>query len=1714
MKTAKRRILSLLMATLMLLTSICGHVDFAAAAVAESSVYDPVTENMITDGISTLADTNTASGGAINTPVTSGGSINTPVTSGGGITAPVGPIGKITSAEQFTTGTYTMIVETGYAPAAIDGGWVLSEKPTLVGNQVSNHKSAYYVITVNGSTVKLQDANGKYISPSGGNNNGIKEGEYDWTWEFDVTTGTFQFKGQGSDTVIFASNTDPNSGGNKFRAYKNATVLGNPSTYLCAFTLFGVDPNAKVETEVTLKEGSKVVIYNINAEGVLGAQNDTESINSVVATVENGVATVENGGVIFEIKKNEEYYRFYNETYGYLASNGTGNNAFYTKEASEDADWKLTTRDNAYIMESRTAKYNDKYSQYLEYFSESYKTYSMYNVTDYSIYEFLFLPCAENTTVTGGIVNKPTAVVKNLLDANVGSDYVFEFEVDAPFGVKELAVTVNNEAVTYTEASGVYTVIVPAEKVVGENLAIVVSGKDAKEVTFTKEFIVTIKDEPEVTNVSPAAGSETLENKKPVISADIVNAGEKAVVTMTVNGEEVAVVYADNKVTYTPATDMPDGRYSVTVTVTRADGKTASKTWSFSVGEATYQLYFGQLHSHTTYSDGSGTLESALDYVKGLPESANVDFVAFTDHSNYFDTKENVNPEAAIYNMELASPDSQKTWKEYKETVAKFNAAQSDVVAIGGFEMTWSGGPGHINTFNTPGIVSRNNATLNNKTDNAGLKAYYTLLSQPEGADSLTQLNHPGSTFGTFADFAYWDAVIDSRVFLVEVGNGEGQVGAGGYFPSYEYYTMALDKGWHLAPTNNQDNHKGKWGNANDARDVILTDDFSEKGLYEAIRAMRVYATEDKNLEVYYTVNDLQLGSTIKEKPEDPLKIKVSVYDPDATDSISKVEVIVNSGKTAYTWDNPEVLAKGELTCELAPDYSYYYIRVTESDGDLAVTSPVWVGETLKLGISSVECGTSIPVTGEELTLTTTVFNSEAADTTVKALTYTTDGGKVIGAITEPATISAYGTKAIDFKFTPDVAKLTKITVTVVLEKDGIEYTFTKDITLDVQDAGKLAYIGIDAAHFNEYVSGNYKDSMGNFSKLAAGQSVRTVELKDCASLIEACKNEKFKAIILTAPSRRLNDSWTDPRAYSSEEIAALVEFNKNGGTLIFSSWSDHYESPSKTGNNTGIPFKHMSETQNEVLEALGSSLRVNDDATYDKEHNGGQEYRLYFNTYGKNLLTEGVEVDPEHLHDRLYTEVFSHYGGASIYAVNKDGSVAATLPETVSPVVFGHPSTYSVDVDEDGKGGTDAPKYAYAEGDDRLMIMAMEELEGQGMIIVAGAAFMSNFEVQATIEDSVAEKNYSNYKICENLVEYINPAVITPIAEVQAQTGVGYKYTIEGVVTTNASGYDKDTAFFDCIYVQDATGGVCCFPVAGNYKIGDKVRVTGTTDFYQGEMELQVSEIELIGSGEVTPKTVTAAQLNNLSVLGQLIKLEGTVVSYEVANGLVQTIMVKDAAGKIARVFIDGYITTGNEVKDLKEGCSITVVGVSSFDDTFNAPDGPFPRIRVKDRADVVCTEAPETDKPGTSYPGIVYPGIINPVPSKPETDKTDKEETSKEETSKEDKTETDKKETVHKVEVSVVTDFAIKAQKKAVKFTWEPVTAEEVTGYQIFRYNPKTKKYEKVATIKDGDVTEWKDKGLKRNKKYKYKIKAYLKTDEGKQIVGKAKNITVKTK
>jgi len=1096
-------------------------------------------------------------------------------------------------------------------------------------------------------------------------------------------------------------------------------------------------------------------------------------------------------------------------------------------------------------------------------------------------------------------------------------------------------------------------------------------------------FNYTVKDEPLVVGVTPANNGITGDVKTPFISVTAVNAGAAPIAKLklkmgeTATLEDVLMNYSGGVFSYTPSANLPNGRYTASVVVTREDAKFTTYEWSFIVGTPNYKLYFGQLHSHTAeYSDGSGTLAEGLNYINKISDTDNIDFVAFTDHSNYFDKDKEANPAPALYDTNLMTPDSKAKWASFKQEIAEFNASSTNrgVIALGGFEMTWSGGPGHMNTWNTAGIVSRNNSELNKKTNDDGMKAYYSLLSQPAGEKSVSQFNHPGTTFGTFSDFAYWDPTIDSRVSLVEVGNGEGAIGSGGYFPSYNYYTMALDKGWHLAPTNNQDNHKGKWGNANDARDVIITDNFTEQGIYDALKDCRVYATEDKNLEITYTVNNELMGTIIKDVPEQ-LNLNVSLKDADATDAIAKAEVVANSGRVVYSWD---VNAQSKvLSTTLKPEYSYYYIRVTENDGDIAVTAPVWVGSARRIGIANVQSSTSTPVTKEKMTIKTTLFNSESSDVAVKSLTYSVDG-KVIDKQTDAGIVKKESNFEFSYDFTPVKAKVQTFNVEAVMILNGLEYSFTKDITLDVADPDKMTYIGIDGSHYNEYVKGNYPDSVGNFSLLAAQNNVRCVILNTSDELLAAAKNEtgKFKMIVLTAPTRRSGEVIRTPYAtYSDKEIEAIKGFSEAGGSLVLCGWSDYYENYKTDSDNNPVNLaaeNHMAAQQNKLLKAIGSSLRISDDATWDEvvsaykptDKNEGNKARLYFAAYNwDNALTKGIVYDEAHNlkyeDEKVYTQFFSHYGGSSIYAVDKKGNATSTIPSTVSPVVFAHTTTTYQDNDKD-LGDLVIPKYKYTDGTERLMVMASETLTHangtKSLIIADGAAFMSNFEIKASVGDTNAELNYSNYTILQNLIQYVAPNGVDSIASVQKEKEEGVKFTVEGIVTSNASGYDKDTAFFDCIYLQDGTAGINAFPVAGDYKVGQKVRVTGTTSSYQGERQLKVSKISLVDSNvtKVAPKEVTAEQINNKTYLGSLVKISGTIKKIESSNGAVQTIIVEDYMGDDARIFIDGYITKGKEIDKLVVGHLVTAVGLSSYDDTFV---GLPARIRVRDRADIVCS-------------------------------------------------------------------------------------------------------------------------------------------------------------
>ncbi len=86
----------------------------------------------------------------------------------------------------------------------------------------------------------------------------------------------------------------------------------------------------------------------------------------------------------------------------------------------------------------------------------------------------------------------------------------------------------------------------------------------------------------------------------------------------------------------------------------------------------------------------------------------------------------------------------------------------------------------------------------------------------------------------------------------------------------------------------------------------------------------------------------------------------------------------------------------------------------------------------------------------------------------------------------------------------------------------------------------------------------------------------------------------------------------------------------------------------------------------------------------------------------------------------------------------------------------------------------------------------------------------------------------------------------------------------------------------------------------------------------------------------------------------------------------------------------------------------------------------------------------------------------------------------------------------------------ISVTSTTSAIKLTWKKVTGAD--GYVIYQYNTKTKKYDKIKTIKSGTTVSYKIKKLKAGTKYKFLIKAYTK-DDG-TIWGKSATIQTATK
>ena len=360
--------------------------------------------------------------------------------------------------------------------------------------------------------------------------------------------------------------------------------------------------------------------------------------------------------------------------------------------------------------------------------------------------------------VHGGDTVAPTAELINKVEThNISDDLQVSIKAEDDRKVESVILYYRNVGeVEYKELllsrfNDTYTAKITKDKLSTDGFEYYVVVSDGTNITTlsedsSKPYRIEITnidvDGPIISRVYPSNNYNTGDNLRPEIGAEFSDESGVSIdsIKLILDGNDITSksIITENSIKYTPNNNLSEGKHTITLALEdKSSQKNQTvKEWSFYVGEQELNTYYGQIHSHTNLSDGLGDIDEAYDYARN---EAKVDFLAVTDHSNWFD------------NDTAASMDDGSASEEWKLGQATANEKNENgkFVAMYGYEMTWSastGGYGHMNTYNTPGFETRNNSLM------TLTKYYETLKTQPQ---SISMFNHPGDLFGDFEGFAH-----------------------------------------------------------------------------------------------------------------------------------------------------------------------------------------------------------------------------------------------------------------------------------------------------------------------------------------------------------------------------------------------------------------------------------------------------------------------------------------------------------------------------------------------------------------------------------------------------------------------------------------------------------------------------------------------------------------------------------------------------------------------------------------------------------------------------------------------------------------------------------------------------------------------------------------------------------------------------------------------
>ena len=270
-------------------------------------------------------------------------------------------------------------------------------------------------------------------------------------------------------------------------------------------------------------------------------------------------------------------------------------------------------------------------------------------------------------------------------------------------------------------------------------------------------------------------------------------------------------------------------------------------------------------------------------------------------------------------------------------------------------------------------------------------------------------------------------------------------------------------------------------------------------------------------------------------------------------------------------------------------------------------------------GVSSVTTTTELPIKGEQVDITTTLFNNENTELAVSGIDFMVDG-KIIHTATAAdlgfASVATGKTQSYTFNYTYDGVGEMEVKAIVHATFEGSAREYQGTLSMTYVDEKLVTKVVIDGTHGNDYVAGYYGGNMGNFTALAAAEYVQVKVITDeiTADILADCD-----FLIISAPAKKTGTSngySYVPTHFEDDFIALVKDYVDAGGDLLLCGIADYQDTADA----------QTSTEMNKLLAAIGATSKLNSDEAVDDENNGGSAYRLYVTTVNEESeLMEGM---------------------------------------------------------------------------------------------------------------------------------------------------------------------------------------------------------------------------------------------------------------------------------------------------------------------------------------------------------------------------------------------------------------------------------------------------------------------------------------------------------